>query len=50
MTVEPLVLLEKEISMDASFTAIKESFSTWDDTGNPIALDDSVLLGNSPAV
>ena len=31
MTVEPSVLLEREISEDTQFTTIKDSFITWND-------------------
>ena len=31
MTVEPSVLLEKEIADDPNFAAVKDSFRTWDD-------------------
>ena len=31
MTVEPSVLLEKEIADDPNFVAVKDSFRTWDD-------------------
>lgn len=34
VTVEPSVLLEKEINDDPKFEAIKNAFKTWDDNDN----------------